>query len=157
MTRPLVRSQLGPGVLTVGERASLADARRLLHATRRSAIAVERRGRLLGVVAADDLAAARPSLGTTLTFREIEAALAWVPVTSIMRRDLPTVVPETPLAEAGRLLRGGAAAVPVLERGRLVGLVEVTDLLGALARLDSGADDGTSRHRHRAVTSPRPS
>lgn len=137
MTRLLVGTLVTRGLAAVGEDASLADADRTLRTMRRTAAAVVRRGRFLGVVLADDLAAARPSAGTTLTFGEVNAALVLTPVTSIIRRDVPTVVPTTPVAEVGRLLRDGATAVPVLEGERVVGIVEVADLLGVLARLDT--------------------
>jgi CBS domain-containing membrane protein len=53
----------------------------------------------------------------------------------IMSTDLPSVASTTPAAALIPLLAdGGAEAVPVLDRHRIVGIVTRTDLLSALAR-----------------------
>jgi nucleotide-binding universal stress UspA family protein/CBS domain-containing protein len=51
-----------------------------------------------------------------------------------MREPLATVHPSTTLREAARLLRErGLGTLPVVEEGKLAGLITTTDLLGALA------------------------
>ena len=130
MTRPLTRALLGRDVATLPETATLGEAMQAFETTGRTAIAVLRRRRLCGVLLAEDVAAARPSACTTLSRGEVTAALATTPVAPIVRRDAPTVVPDTPVGEVARLLEEGAVAVPVLAGGRLVGLLEVSDLLG---------------------------
>lgn len=53
----------------------------------------------------------------------------------IMRRDTPHVRPDSPVAALLPLLGGGGSdAVPVLDRGRITGIVTQTDLISALAR-----------------------
>src|SRR5207244_11919223 len=79
-----------------------------------------------------DLVAARPSAATTLSIGEINGALATIPIQSIMRRDIATIAPDTPIAEAARLLRDGSGPLAVLEGGDLVGLVGTADLLPEL-------------------------
>lgn len=52
----------------------------------------------------------------------------------IMRRDMATVSPDTPLAPLIHILAGGKQAnVPVVDGGKLVGVITRTDLIAALA------------------------
>lgn len=134
MKAPTVRALLGRPVLTLDPTATLDAAAAAFRRGGWEALPVLRGGRLLGVVLADDVAAARPSAATTLSMREVHGALGRIPVEHIMRSDGPTVVPTTPAAEAARLLRDGAPPLPVLDGGRVVGLVGVMDLLTLLER-----------------------
>ena len=55
--------------------------------------------------------------------------------TDLMTSDPDTVAPETTVQEAARLIhRSGHNRLPVVEDGRLVGVVTRLDVLGALAR-----------------------
>lgn len=59
----------------------------------------------------------------------------------IMATGLPAAAPETPVAELMPLLADGTCdAVPVLEQGRIVGIVTQTDLIAALTHLHAEAD-----------------
>ena len=118
----------------VGALSTLADAEAALRTHGGDAIAVVRDGRLLGLALADDLAAARPSAATTLSVGEVNGALARIPVTAIMRRDVATVILETPPGEVARLVRATGAPVAVLAREQFVGLLGARELLAVLER-----------------------
>src|SRR3989441_12274276 len=98
MTRG-VRSLLRRPVVAVEPAATLADADAALRSDGLEAVAVVRDGRLVGLVTADDLVAARPSAATTLSIGGINGALATLPIQLIMRRDLRTIAADTPVAE----------------------------------------------------------
>jgi len=136
MTRG-VRSLLRHPVPAVEPTATIADAEAALRSGRAEAVAVVRHGRLVGLVMADDLVAARPSAATTLSIGEVNGALSRIPVQSIMRRDIATIAPDTPIAEAARLLRDGSGPLAVLAGGDLVGLVGAADLLPELEQQES--------------------
>ena len=58
-----------------------------------------------------------------------------LPVTLAMRRNPPTVKPTTRLEEAVALLeREQASALPVVEKGRLVGILSATDVMPLIDR-----------------------
>ena len=136
MTRD-VRSLLRV-VPVVEPTATLADAEAALRSSGgREAVAVVQDDRLVGLVMADDLAAARPSAATTLLIGETRSALARIPVQSIMRRDITTIVPDTPIAEAARLMRDGSGPLAVLAGDDLVGLVGAAELLSEVEREES--------------------
>jgi len=139
MTPPTVRALVGRVVPALDPSVTLAAAAAALASGGWEALPVVRRGVLLGLVLADDLAAARPSAATTLTIAETAGALSRITVESIVRRDVPTIVPTTPIAEAARLLRDGAPPLPVLEDGRVVGLVGVADVLALFDVGEGGA------------------
>src|SRR5438046_3037971 len=136
MTRG-VRSLLPPPVPAAEPRARRADAGAALRSGRAEAVAVVRHGRLVGLVMADDLVAARPSAATTLSIGEVNGALSRIPVQSIMRRDIATIAPDTPIAEAARLPTDGSAPHALLAGRDLVGLVGAADLLPELEQQES--------------------
>jgi acetoin utilization protein AcuB len=120
--------------VTLPPTASLADARRAMADHGLAWVPVVKNGRLMGLVGDEDLAAAHPSPATTLAIGEVTYHLSTIPVTAVMRPDLPIVVPDTPLAEAAILMRDeGLGALPVVDEGRLVGLLCAGDLVALLA------------------------
>jgi acetoin utilization protein AcuB len=120
----------GADAVAVTADVSLAAAQRLMQARRVEHLAVLEGDRLAGVLARDDLEAAWPSPATTLARGEVLGALDRLPVGEVVRRGALVVAPETPLAEAARLMRDtGARALPVVRNGRLEGLLTVFDLL----------------------------
>ena len=54
-----------------------------------------------------------------------------------MRRDVATIVPDTPIAEAARLMRDGRGPLAVLAGDDLVGLVGAAELLSEVEREES--------------------
>jgi CBS domain-containing protein len=56
-------------------------------------------------------------------------------VENVMTRHIVVASPDLPLRKAANMLRGSAvSALPVIERGRLVGVVTVSDLLEMIGR-----------------------
>jgi Zn-dependent protease/CBS domain-containing protein len=67
----------------------------------------------------------------------LRSALAGVPVSAAMLRRIETVTPEQPLGDAASLLlSGGQNELPVIERGRPVGVLTRGDVATALAHAD---------------------
>jgi len=129
-----VRSFLEHAPPTVDVGSTLDEVAAVLRRRGGDAVAVVREDRFVGLVLARDLAAARPSAATTLDVREAVRALGRMPVTSIMRADVATVSPETPLAEVARLVRDTGVPVAVLAGEMLVGVVGAGALLAWLER-----------------------
>jgi acetoin utilization protein AcuB len=66
-------------------------------------------------------------------------------VQSAMTGDVITASPETPIEEAARLLlHQKIGALPVIDRGELVGIISTTDILQAFVDLVAGAKDQPS-------------
>ena len=112
-----------PPTATPDESASSAWDR--MHQLRANHLVVLEEGRVAGLVSREDLSG--PAGGG---HRRMGRRVA-----DLMRRDVPTVSPETDLRRAvARMRRHALACLPVVERGRLIGAVTVSDLLVLLER-----------------------
>jgi CBS domain-containing protein/gamma-glutamyl:cysteine ligase YbdK (ATP-grasp superfamily) len=99
-------------------------------------------GRLVGIVS-------HRSLLCILADRLPGGVEELIAVRQIMNPDPVSVAPTTPVAEAVELMRRRRiGSLPVVEDGRLVGIVTVYDFLESSARLSAEKPDGGSRHAH---------
>lgn len=143
----IVGELMTKGVMTVLPETTLADAARMMLARHVSGLpVVDAAGRLVGMITEGDLLR-RVELQTDeekpswLKIFLMPSSLAkdYVRthgrrVEEVMSRDPLTVTPETNLREAAELMRRKHfKRLPVVEAGRLVGVVSRSDLLGALA------------------------
>jgi len=129
--------------LTVRWDAPLIEAVRLMKEGRIRHLPVLDGGRrLVGIVTDRDL---RHHLFEPRVFKEIgsvsvDALLKAVPVREIMSAPVTTVGPADPLETAARcMLEDKVGSLPVVEHGRVVGIVTETDLLQRICRADPGS------------------
>jgi acetoin utilization protein AcuB len=91
---------------------------------------------LVGIISDRDV---RLALVSPFVLRERwydEALLDETPIRACMTTDVVTVSPKAPLIEAAMLMRDRKiGGLPVVEQGRLVGIISETDMLDALIRL----------------------
>jgi len=91
---------------------------------------------LVGVISDRDVREALPSPMSEAEATEFAAAMDRIAVWEVMTEQVITVTPQTPLAQAVHLLADRKiGCLPVLDAGRLVGIVTETDMLQAFARL----------------------
>jgi acetoin utilization protein AcuB len=138
-----VGDALSSPVVVLDARASVAAARRVmtLHDVRH--LAVVERGRLVGVLSAETLAAAEPSEATSLEIAEARSRLSDLTLSQIPLRSPVVVGPATPLVEALRLLRElSLDALAVCDGARVVGLLSEDLLLDLLARVSGVEGSG---------------
>jgi CBS domain-containing protein len=136
-------------VITVGPDASVQDVARILLSSRISGLpVVGADGKLLGIVSEGDLmhrveagtGRKRPWWLAILTGREVLAS-EFVrehsrKVADVMTRQVVTAVPDAPLSTIAHLLEKNAIKrVPIVENGKVVGIVSRANLLQALASL----------------------
>lgn len=122
------RQIMKPGLLTVTEVTGLGEALRMMMQHRIRHLPVVRDGRLCGILSERDILHYR----AVTEFRE-----DWwrAPVTAAMIASVQTAGPDDSLTEiAGRLANARIGALPIVERGALLGLVTVTDVLEAEVR-----------------------
>jgi len=158
------RDVMTTNVVTVAPDTSVTDIARLLLEKRISGVpVVDAGGRPVGIVSEGDLVrrlgdeeggARSWWLGLLATPEERAAAYVRAHgrrAADVMTRDVVTVAPDTPLAAVARLLEERhIKRVPVVENGRLVGIVSRADLLRALATKEpeaASADDRALRER----------
>jgi acetoin utilization protein AcuB len=133
VTEPVRRWMRAP-VVTTGADTSVADAAALMRERAiRHLPVVDARGRLTGIVTDRDL---RQVVFDAAVRGHLEAdaqRLGALPVRDVMTWGVVTVTPATDLrAPAARMRERRLGALPVLDDGRLVGILTEHDLLTAL-------------------------
>jgi CBS domain-containing protein len=131
-----VRDLMTTGPKTLGRNDLLSIADDLMRAERiRHLPVLDEDGRLCGIVSQRDLF--RGALATALGYGEVaqRKLLGTLVVKEVMTTDVVTTAPEATLADAARLmLERKLGCLPVLEDGRLVGLLCESDFVKAAAR-----------------------
>ncbi len=129
-----VRDLMTRDPITVPPGTSITEARALMARERIRHLLVAEGGRLLGIVTDRDIRLNLPSPATSLSVWEINYLLQRLTVGEVMTRTLITVDPDRPVAEAARLmLEHKIGALPVLDGGRIAGILTETDLVRAFA------------------------
>ena len=91
---------------------------------------------LVGIVTDRDIRQASPSPATSLEVHELHYLLERVRVREIMTKRVYTVAPDTPIEEAARLmLQHKIGGLPVVDGGRLAGIITETDILAAFVEV----------------------
>jgi acetoin utilization protein AcuB len=100
---------------------------------------------LVGLLSHRELEKAEPSSITTLSVGEVNYLMAKVTVADVMHKAVISCAPDTLVEEAGRLMREkGIGSLPVVQEGRLVGIVTDDDILDfLLAITGSNLTDST--------------
>jgi acetoin utilization protein AcuB len=130
--------------ITVDAGASIIEAIHLLRERNVRRLPVLKNGRLVGLVTEKMLLGYMPAMGTSLDQWELHYLLSRTPVRAAMNPTPHTVTPETPLADAARLLHDRKLnGVLVLNaKGDLVGLLTTTNALEALIHFATAAAKG---------------
>jgi CBS domain-containing protein len=132
----LVRDLMQREVATLKAGESLGLAEDIMHLGRIRHLPVVSAGVLVGIVSQRDLY--RAAMSSMLRMRRSTERewLASIPVRAVMSTDLVTVAPDDTIhAAVEAMLRHRIGCVPVVEHGKLVGLVSETDCLRYLARV----------------------
>lgn len=126
-----VRAVMRANWIATAPNASLYEAERLMRLARVRQIPVEADGVLVGIVGYRDiLRASLERLVREAVEPERTGLLCALPVASVMDSEPTTALPDDPIdAIALRMLERGVACVPVIEAGRMVGLLVESDLL----------------------------
>jgi CBS domain-containing membrane protein len=130
---PLVERRMRFMPCTIEPSDSVAHARALLDEHRIKHLPVMSNERLVGFVSAHDLEARRLSGKRPVLAKVLEAHPDRIKINSVMTTDVRIVTPTDNLAYAAELMRSKhISALPVLEHGRLAGIISRSDLLDAL-------------------------
>jgi len=141
----LVADVMQAPVLTVTPKTTLPEAMRLVQQRGIRHLPVVEDDMLVGIVSDRDLKRAMASPATSLEAHELRYLLAAVTMDEIMTRAIITVGRTIPIEEAARLMvKEKVSALPVTERGRLIGIVTETDVLELFVR-GMGAGQPSSR------------
>lgn len=123
-------------LVTVTPDTSVHTARALMQQRKIRHLPVLEHGQLVGIISDRLLRTVLPSPATSLSVWEVNYLLDRLTVGEVMTQFVMTVTPETLASEAvSRMLGQKVGALPVVEDGRLVGILTRTDILRAFLRL----------------------
>lgn len=125
-------------LVTVTPDTSVHTARALMQQRKIRHLPVLEHGQLVGIISDRLLRTVLPSPATSLSVWEVNYLLDRLTVAEVMTHFVMTVTPETLASEAaGRMLGQKVGALPVVEDGRLVGILTRTDILRAFLQLQA--------------------
>lgn len=130
-----VKDRMSTNVVTISLDGSINEAFRLMKERNIRRLPVMEKERLVGIITLSDLNKAAPSQATTLSIFELNYLLAKTRVKDIFspEKELHTVGPEDYIEVAAKLmLDQQVSGLPVVDDGRLVGIITETDLFRAL-------------------------
>ena len=131
-----VKELMTPSPITTGPDTPVLEARQLMIQKRIRHLLVAEAGKLLGIVTDRDIRLNLPSPATSLSVWEVNYLLARMTVESAMTTSVVVISPRHDAKEAASLmLDHKIGALPVVDGGRLVGIITETDLLRAFVKL----------------------
>jgi len=140
----LVSERMTREPITITKETPVPDALKLMRDRKvRRLPVIDAKGRPIGIVSEKDLLYASPSPATTLSIYEMQYLLSKIPVTEVMTSNLITVADDATLEEAARLMIDNQiGGLPVVEGGRLVGIITETDIFKIFLELLGGREHG---------------
>lgn len=140
----LVKDRMTKHPLTIRADASISQTHRYMQEQGiRHLPVVDKSGRMIGLVAEDDLLKAEPSSATSLSVWEIHSLLDRITVSQAMVRDVITTTEDVPIEEAAHLLlEHKIGCLPVMRDEKLVGIITESDLFRTFMELFSARQKG---------------
>ncbi len=138
----LVRTWMSKDPITVSPSASMKEATDVMREHEIRHLPVVDNGRLVGMVTLSDLRRSAPSPATTFSIGEINYLVDQIRVADIMTADPISVTPDTTVEDAALIgSKHRFGSLPVVEDGRLVGIITSADLFDILMRVFAGGEE----------------
>ena len=139
----LVKNWMTPDVITVTPETSLLKIAKILKENNvRRAPVVDQAGAVVGIVSDRDVKEASPSKATTLDMYEMHYLLAEIKARQIMTKNPICITSGDTVEKAAMImLDNKIGGLPVVDDGKLVGIVSDQDVFKALVSI-SGAREG---------------
>lgn len=126
----IVANLMQTNVATIRKNETLARAGKTMRQHKIDHLLVVEEEELVGIVSDEDLRGALASQSTTLDIYEIAYILDETIIESIMSKNLITVSPSLPIEQAAKILHDKKfGCLPVLENGKLVGIITMEEVL----------------------------
>jgi len=131
-----VKWKMTPNPIVIDPDISLLEALHLMKVNNIRRLPVVAHGKLVGIVTEKDLRESPSIRASSLSIYELNYLLAKTPVKEVMTKDPITVTPDTTIEEAAVIMRDNQiSGLPVVEDGKVVGIITETDLFDMLVRL----------------------
>ncbi len=131
-----VRGCMTVNPYTITENAPIFEAGELLRKNDIARLPVVKDGKVIGIITREDLLKVSPSAATTLSVWELNYVLGKLQVKDAMTKNPITISPDATLEEAAMIMREkGVGALPVVENGKLIGIITESDIFDAFLDL----------------------
>ncbi|HEV8383505.1 MAG TPA: CBS domain-containing protein [Candidatus Acidoferrales bacterium] len=132
----IVRDYMMSALTTISKDSSLLDAAMTMRRSSIRHLPIVDGDRLVGIITERDVLRCSPSLLSEITQDEYNAIFENTPIARVMTRDPTSVQPDAPIRDAVALMMDRKmGCLPVVENGRLVGILTRSDLLNVLMNL----------------------
>lgn len=139
-----VKLRMTANPFTVGPDNTIPEAVALMIENNIRHLPVVDNGRVVGVLSKGDIDAAGPSRATTFSAGEVAYLLNKLKVSKVMTRNPLTIAPDALLEEAALLMRNNKIEMlPVVDHGRLVGVITESAILDSFIDILGFRDRGT--------------
>lgn len=139
-----VKNKMTTNPFTISPEQTIPDAQEIMIKYGIKRLPVVKNNKLVGVVSKADIERASPSKATTLSMGEITYLLAKTKISMIMTKNLVTIHPGALLEEAATLMRDNKLSfLPVVDGGKLVGIITESDIFDEFIELLGFREPGT--------------
>ncbi|HIE07910.1 MAG TPA: CBS domain-containing protein [Desulfarculaceae bacterium] len=122
--------------ITVSPDTLVIDAKKIMKNAKIRRLPVMTGNKMEGIVTLSSLREAQPSQATSLSIHELNYLLAKMTVAEIMTREVITCHPEMTMEKAAiRGTKHGVGALPVVENGKLIGIITESDIYRAFLHM----------------------
>lgn len=138
-----VRNRMTTNPYTVTPDTTVADAMELMRTKQIRRVPVVKNGKLVGIITERKLLEVSPSPATSLSVFEINYLLSKTKIDSVMSKNVVYVSSGTLLEEAALLMREhDIGGLPVVDDGKLVGIITETDIFDSFIEIMGFKDHG---------------
>lgn len=139
-----VKTKMTANPFTISAEQTIPDAHEIMAQYGVRRLPVMKKNKLVGIVSKDDILRASPSKATSFSIGEITYLLAKTKISQIMTKDPVTVSSGALLEEAAILMRDHHVSIlPVVDDGRLVGIITESDIFDSFIELLGFREPGT--------------
>jgi acetoin utilization protein AcuB len=125
----LIGERMSHPVITINPEMPIVDALNLMKREGIRRTPVTKEGKIVGIVSDKDLLNASPSQATSLSVWELNYLVSKITVQDVMTKKVITVLEDTPIEEAARIMADNKiGGLPVLRGDEIVGIITETDL-----------------------------
>ena len=132
----LAKDYMTRNVVTVHPQDYLVDVRKSMQDQGVRHIPVVDSGKLVGIVSLNTIRDAAPSKATDLSIHEVHYLLSKMKISEVMKRDVITCGPGDHVEDVAKIMQTKRiGAVPVVEKGQLVGILTNDDMFRILMKM----------------------